>query len=404
MLGLTKQPKAVDAFPKASKTPEDVPMHLSEGSPGPCEIDDHIEPHPPMRPPSPLHPIANLTTTGRPLRAYRLPARYEDVHPEGPASIPTPLPLPQVAPGSLALPRVILHVRDFMRTGCNRFGLLREYPHRPSYDPDAFVPDEDLSNGPLCQPIVKEVPPSRGPPWPFRNMSTYLLMEWMNTGSNQKSIGEVDRLAKEVLSSKDFKLKDIAGFSARTQNEHFDASERHNCATAATPYTCDGWVESGVQISIPTSSRDNHGLGQPFVIPGLHHRSILGVLRAALADVTAYRFHFSPFKRFWKSGIETEERCFDEAYTSDAWIEAHDKLQKQTNEPDCKLEKVILGLMFWSDSTHLASFGTAKVWPLYLYIANLSKYFRGKPNSGAAHHIAYIPSVSNLSNHCHFRV
>jgi hypothetical protein len=124
MLGLMKQPKAVDAFLKASKTPEDVPMHLSEGSPGPCEINNHIEPHPPMHPPSPLHPITKLTTARRPLQAYRLPARYEDVHPEGPASIPTPLPLLQVAPGSLALPRVILHVCNFMRTGCNRFGLL----------------------------------------------------------------------------------------------------------------------------------------------------------------------------------------------------------------------------------------------------------------------------------------
>jgi hypothetical protein len=190
---------------------------VPDGSPGPCEIDDHVEPHPPMPPPSPLHPIANLTTAGRPLQAYRLPVRYEDVHPEGPASMPTPSPLLQVALGSLALPCVILHVCNFMQTGCNRFGLLREYPHCPSYDPDAFVSDEDLLNGPLCQPIpiVKEVPPSREPPWPFHNMSIYLLMEWMTTGSNQKSIGEVDHLAKEVLGSKDFKLKDVAGFSAQ---------------------------------------------------------------------------------------------------------------------------------------------------------------------------------------------
>ena len=52
--------------------------------------------------------------------------------------------------------------------------------------------------------------------------------------------------------------------------------------------------------------------------------------------------------------------------------------------------------MFWSDSTHLANFGTAKVWPLYLYFGNLSKYIHGKPNSNACHHVAYIPSVSPL--------
>jgi hypothetical protein len=119
-------------------------------------------------------------------------------------------------------------------------------------------------------------------------------------------------------------------------------------------------------------------------------------MKSALADITSQRFHFSPFKRFWMSPSGTTVRCYDEVYTSDEWIEAHDNLQKQKNEPGCKLEKVILGLMFWSDSTHLASFGTASVWPLYMYFANLSKYVRCKPSSGASHHVAYIPSVRGL--------
>jgi hypothetical protein len=43
-------------------------------------------------------------------------------------------------------------------------------------------------------------------------------MEWMITGSNQKSVREMDRLAKDVLGAEDFKLKDLAGFSARQEN------------------------------------------------------------------------------------------------------------------------------------------------------------------------------------------
>ena len=85
--------------------------------------------------------------------------------------------------------------------------------------------------------------------------------------------------------------------------------------------------------------------------------------------------------------------CIDEVYTSDAHINAHNELQKWVNEPGCTLEKVILALMFWSDSTQLTNFGTAKVWPLYLFLGNLSKYFHGKPSSGACHHVAYFPSV-----------
>lgn len=352
---------------------------------------------PPPSPPT----VAALTTAGRPKRNYRLPARYDDVPPVGPTPLAPPTILPHMAPGSLALPRVILHVRDTIRTGSNIFGILREYPHRPSYDPDASVASSDLSNYPTTsntQPTdhthtTREH--SHPPPWPFQNMSIYLLMEWLITGSNQKSLGEMDKLAG-ILQSPEFRQEDLVGFSAQQENRRIDLLDN---AVPDKPFSHDGWIESSIRVSIPTGVRESGGQGQPFVVPGLHRRSLLAVMKAALTDVTAFRFHFSPFKRFWKSPGGVEERCFDEAYTSDAWLEAHNALQKQHNEPDCKLEKVILGLMFWSDSTHLANFGTAKVWPLYMYFANLSKYFRGKPNSGTSHHIAYIPSVN-----AHFNV
>ena len=98
--------------------------------------------------------------------------------------------------------------------------------------------------------------------------------------------------------------------------------------------------------------------------------------------------------------MKVETCVYNEVYTSDARIEAHDNLQKQPNKPGCQLEKVIAGLMFWLDSTHLTSFGTAKVWPLYLYFTNLSKYIRARPNSGTCHHVAYIPYVSVLGYRC----
>jgi hypothetical protein len=228
-------------------------------------------------------------------------------------------------------------------------------------------------------------------------MSIYLLMEWMVTGGNQKSIGEVDRLAKDVLNSKDFRLKDIADFSARTENKRLDSAEQHD---AGNPFSGDGWIERDVSIMVPTGRKDNEGRGLPFIVQGLQLRPLCKVMKSALADITSWRFHFSPFKRFWESPSGVKVRCYDEAYTSDQWIEAHDNLQKQPNEPGCKLEKVILGLMFWSDSTHLTSFGTANVWPLYMYFANLSKYIRCKPSSGASHHVAYIPSVRNFPPLC----
>lgn len=381
----------------------DPPIALSDTQtesasiiPGVCEPQVHHQSA--QSPPPPALPA--LTTSGRLKRNYRLPARYEDVPPVGPAPIPSSSAFPQMAPGSLALPRVILHVRDTIRTGYNAFGILREYPHRPSYDPDTSVPDNDLSNYPSMQPPDQTHPTrkhTRNPPWPFQNMSIYLLMEWLITGGNKKSLGEIDRLA-DIIRSPEFKQDDLAGFSARQENRRFDLSDT---GAPDNPYSHDGWMESSVCVSVPTGVRESGGQGQPFIVPGLHRRSLLAVIKTALIDVTAKQFHFSPFKRFWKTASGTEERCFDEAYTSDSWLDAHNTLQKQPNEPGCKLEKVILGLMFWSDSTHLANFGTAKVWPLYMYFANLSKYFRGKPNSGASHHVAYIPSVMYLITMLH---
>jgi hypothetical protein len=215
-------------------------------------------------------------------------------------------------------------------------------------------------------------------------------MEWATTGSSRKSEREVNRLANEVIGATDFKPADLSGFNTRREHKRFDLSEH----SKGEPFSGDGWREKPVEISIPTGIRDARGNGRKFTVSNLHHRSLLHVMKSALKDVTARYFHFSPFKRLWMTPSGIEERCFDEVYTSDVFLEAHEKLQQEPNEPNCKLEKVVLGLMFWSDSTHLASFGTAKAWPLYLYFANLSKYFRGKPNFGASHHVAYIPAVS----------
>ena len=221
-------------------------------------------------------------------------------------------------------------------------------------------------------------------------MMVYLPMEWMITGSNQKSIGEVNHLAS-IVTSPDFNADELAGFSARTTSQTLDQTEDED---GKGPYAGDAWCKTAMDISIPLGIKNSSGLSQSFSVPGLHYRPLLGAIKSALADVTALHFHFSPFKRFWKKLSGHEERCFDKLYTSDAWLEEHDRLQKQPNEPGCKFPKVILGLIFWSDSTHLANFGSASVWPLYLYFGNLLKYFCGKPGSRASHHVTYIPSVS----------
>ncbi|KAJ7117673.1 hypothetical protein C8R44DRAFT_578842, partial [Mycena epipterygia] len=87
------------------------------------------------------------------------------------------------------------------------------------------------------------------------------------------------------------------------------------------------------------------------------------------------------------------QRIFDKIYSSDAMVEAYTALQKQPHEPGCTLERVVLSLMWWSDSTHLASFGNASLWPLYLFFGNQSKWLRVKPRTDLCHHVAYFPKL-----------
>ena len=62
----------------------------------------------------------------------------------------------------------------------------------------------------------------------------------------------------------------------------------------------------------------------------------------------------------------------------------------------CALEKAIVPLLVYSDSTHLANFGTASLWPIYIWFGNISKNTRLRASSFSAHHLAYLLSISKV--------
>ncbi|KAF8156767.1 hypothetical protein B0H34DRAFT_789464 [Crassisporium funariophilum] len=299
-----------------------------------------------------LPPVTQLTQAGRPMRNYKQPARYLDLNPEPLRSLDKELLTPITI-----LPRVTLIVRNRLRTAVNSFNLLRQYLYRPSFDPDSFVPTKDLLDShnsidtvPLC-PLT--------PPLVHRNETVELLMNWKDSGPSTKSDGEVNRLVNEVLLNPNFTLEDLRGFRAARENRQTDAADEKK------------------------------------PIPGLIQHSST-VIRAMFSSPLASKLHFSPFKLYYRSPSGKEEQVFCEVYDSDAFNDENDKIQRAPVPPDdpgCKREKVVLALMFWSDATHLANFGTAKLWPIYMLLGNLSKYFRSQPNSGACQHIAYIPSL-----------
>jgi hypothetical protein len=195
------------------------------------------------------------------------------------------------------------------------------------------------------------------PPYPFPNMSVYRLMAWMNSGSNKKLETEVARLVKEVMLAEDFDPRHLEDFSVRSSLRELD----HDPGKSKFEFP-DDWIQASVTIKIPTKLKEDDA--RSFSIPGFHFRPLIEVIRSAFTDIQASAFHLSPFKRLWKDPLDNhQERMFDELYTSDSWLDAQDDLQKLPRKPGCKLERVIAGLMFFSDTTHLANFGTAKRGP-----------------------------------------
>lgn len=73
---------------------------------------------------------------------------------------------------------------------------------------------------------------------------------------------------------------------------------------------------------------------------------------------------------------------------------AYEDLLKQPPEPGCAAPRIVGAVLLYSDSTCPTQFGQSKLWPIYGYIGNQSKYMQGKPSARAAHHLGYLPSVS----------
>ena len=90
------------------------------------------------------------------------------------------------------------------------------------------------------------------------------------------------------------------------------------------------------------------------------------------------------------------ERLWSEVYNSDALNREHQAIQALPRNPeDAPTVEYVAGpILLYSDSTHATNFGNASLWPAYLFFLNLTKYIRERPSAYAAHHLAYIPTVS----------
>ncbi len=368
----------------------------------------------PVPPPVP-EPVS--VPTGRFPRLRRLPKRFRDILP----ATPTPINIstPEIEDPLVENPPAETrpNVPSF-RTDPNALGVYKIYPHRPSRDPEGELSINDLCDSPGLS--VPEPPSDSGhsgflPSFaPFLNKSIARIMCWVGSGSNQKSIAEVNLLVHDVLLAEDFKLSDLKGFSAIRENNRLDEGFEQNENPAAqfdddgpSPLA-DGWCPATVKLPLPAPKVSCPESEAPvFEVPGLLYRPLLDVMTEAFEGEEFLQLHLTPFKLVWDPNHNDDESSpeiplsdsstdipaghellYGEIYNSKAMLDAHSNLP-----PHPHLETVIAAFMFWSDSTHLANFGNAALWPLYSFFGNMSKYTRAKPTSKACHHQAYIPSV-----------
>ena len=351
-----------------------------------------------------------INAAGRAVRKKRLTWKLLQQLPTPPSPLPEPL---TTLEGIEPISETSLLNREVMwraiKTTCNAFGLYREYPNIPSHNPDdtlclLHLVDNNLPinememSASVSTPLSLQDPISNSSSsnaasfFPFKNSTIFGMMSWMWTGSSMKSIGEMKKLV-DFLKSDDFKKDDLDAFDIHSETTKFD----NYLERPASDNPQDGWRESEVIIQVPDGKIHSKDSIPTFKVPGFHHRSLVDVIKTAYSDTASTSFHYMPFKSFWKDSSTPEsvpQRVYDELYSSDAMIDAHMKLQQQPPELGCTLERVVASLMLWSDSTHLANFGTASLWPLYLFFGNQSKWVRGKPKTASCHHVAYIPKVS----------
>jgi len=247
---------------------------------------------------------------------------------------------------------------------------------------------------------------------PYPNLSSFLFDHQFWTSSGSKSRSDRNAL-RDLIVREDFDPSDLKGVS-------FDAIEKNLRQTGGF-----GWRETPLTIRVPkgvkltkavkraaateqsrlqrgepsTATLERSVPGAPITIRDFQHRKICDIIREAFgSDPAARFFHYHPYELKWTPpGSDSEERVHGELYTSQAWLDEDVKVQSIVLDPaetDKDVPRAIASIMLASDATVLGQFASSKAWPIYIYFGNQSKYDRAKPTQHAAHHLAYLPSVS----------
>ncbi|RXW14335.1 hypothetical protein EST38_g11521 [Candolleomyces aberdarensis] len=226
-----------------------------------------------------------------------------------------------------------------------------------------------------------------------------MLGEYYWSDGNEKSQESFNKLLS-IITHESFRPEDVANTDFARINRVL-ASSQYEEKGDDSPWVDDGtsWNTTSITILVPFNTRCIPPGPKPYTIAEFHYRPLVPLIKEKVRSSTGQQFfHHVPHELRWKPGdTKQDTRLYCELYHSEAFLEAYEEIQNLP-QVDCDLPRCVAGLMFASDATMLASFGDAKLWPLYLFFANDSKYQRGKPSLKLGEQIAYFEKLPDEFN------
>ena len=234
-------------------------------------------------------------------------------------------------------------------------------------------------------------------PHPFRNDTYFEAVKTFCLSPSSKTAGGMDAIAGLITSGKIIP-EELKGFKAATELRRLDRFAADS-SIAGGP-----WRTGSVRIKMPCMRSNQPSFSKEedapeFEISGIRYRSLVDLLTSKLQNpASSMAFVNTPFAEWWyPPGATTPIRIYGEAYSSNAAIKMFEEIRGIPPPVDGpQVESVIVLLMLGSDATHLANFGTASLWPLYLFFGNMSKYTSSKPSEFPACPLAYLPKVESI--------
>jgi hypothetical protein len=222
-------------------------------------------------------------------------------------------------------------------------------------------------------------------------------MTWEDSKSLNKSASETDRIA-HLLGNSDIDAdelkRDLASFSHSREVTRLD---RYMSDPTTALSERNGWKCTNISIPLPCDGvKVRESAAERLAIDGVYVQDPIELIVSRYS--TCRHFHYTPFELLWTPGPgEPSQRIRSNIFSSKAMLEADSEVQNiKLNPNEDDVERVVAPIIFASDSTHLAQFGDASLWPVYQMYGAEDQYIRSMPTVGSCDHIAYVPSVSSI--------